>query len=111
MNDLIPAAIYVPLGAIIVAVINWIRERRKTKASGILDTVQGAKVVQGMALEMLGPLRDKIERLTNTVADLEKTVADLEDEVDTLTAQLRKERIAREQAEAELSYYIKFSNN
>jgi hypothetical protein len=94
MNDLLSAAIYAPLGAVLVAVISWLKDKRKGDAEVDLGVLKNAQVVQGMALEMLQPLRDRINRL-------ESLIQKLESEVESLSAELKTERQGRIQAESE----------
>ncbi|WP_134324525.1 hypothetical protein [Cumulibacter soli] len=83
-----------PLGGALVALVNWIFGRRRESAATSLDTAQAARVIQGAALEMLQPLRDRIGRLELHIAALETKVHDLTTELDAANT-------ARAAAEAE----------
>ena len=102
MNQALLIAIYTPLGGIIVFILNWLRDRRKQDVETDLNAVQGAQVVQGMALGMLDPLSSEISKLQTKVKELEQ-------EVNVLTSEIRKERSLRFIAEEQRDYYRELS--
>lgn len=117
MSEWLSAAIYAPIGVIVTVLINWFKERHKDKSTVILQSLEGAEIVQGMSFKQLESYVAEIERLKTNTTSLEGQIRELRIEVDNLILECRKERRARLLAEderdrvvAERDYYKALAN-
>lgn len=94
MSNWLSAAIYAPIGVILTVLINWVKDRHKDKTAVILQSLEGAEIVQGMSFKQLESYVAETERL-------KAKLHDLTEEVDRLILEVRRERQLRLSAEDE----------
>lgn len=68
----------------VVAVINWIRDRRKIQAETQSSEVSAAAINVESALALMGKMREELDRYERRVRELEDQLSKLESELEAL---------------------------